>query len=119
MEEFSFKNHVKRVPTSQTPLNAKIIFLHIVYKINYADDKLPMLKVNISSHGNKDSQKAKMKFECAMCSLFGSWFVMLLAVVRRCCAAKVDIKLASLQTGNAKNEVSVCQPHKFQDRRHC
>lgn len=114
-EEAEFTKTVECVSLTDVPENANVISSHVLYKININDDKSLKLKARIAPHGNEDCMKDDLKSACSMCSSVGLRILLLTASLQKWRLSKIDVKSASLQTGNAARDVYVIPPKESAD----
>lgn len=89
--------------------SSKVISRHTLYKVKQNDDGSLTLKATISSHGNEDDMKNKLRKDCKTCPMTGlrifEWIASLLIYKNHW----ADVKAATLQELRSR-EMSTCLP---------
>lgn len=109
-EEESFKKHVKEVHVSQVPSNANVVSSHVLYKVKKLDNDSLLCKARMAPHGKRDNEKGNLKIDSQTCPPIGFRILLSICSLFQWTLAKIDVKLAFLQTGSALRDVYVVPP---------
>lgn len=119
IEEQDFKLTVKIIPLAKVPADANIIASQNIFKIKVNGDQTQKLKSRIARHGNEDSLRSLLRFDCSMCSPPGFRIVASVASLKKWQPAKIDVKTAFLQAVKAERDLFVVPPTERTDRCNC
>ena len=110
----NWEPHVATVAAKTVSNTANVIGSHFVYKVKVnrehdGSQKLN-LKARLCAHGNRDAERESIRSDAAVVPHFGFRLVYSMSVVYGLTLAKMDIRGAFTQSGDAKREIYVRPP---------
>lgn len=88
----------------------------MIYKVKINDDMSLKLKAGIAPHGNEDSAKSLLQFDCAMCPPAGFKIAPSIAALQKFRLKKINVKTVFLQAGLVERDVYVIPACESEDR---